>query len=561
METYETKKLEEYTKNARLYIILFKLSLKHIEYRNNRQEKNLSRLSQKLQVAKSYEEKLEIKNKILSALKKLNTHKKYIASSSIRDEIRNLIKGQEIELDYVGYSKNASKISEDPVSAAEFYSREYVECYRMIRILKKQLEEQDQVKKVKEEKRKNSKKEDKKPELFSSSELTVSKKQEQAIKNIQKLILESATRDNIYYGLTIDQERELREAFPSYTSYRDTRIIRDAIEMNQIYARNEKINPITKKNVAGKTPNIDEMLNLAIDCHNSLVFSLLHSEGFGSDIKTKISSLKLMGTLNMGRCLELYKRCYENFQIYYKKLSPEEKDKISEAIKKKIAYTKLFNIFSDSPRIITVNDLKRTANKTVADDIKRWSVITEENHMTYERNLNSATRLMTLEELVNLYKSISCEIKAYHNYNEAEDQREKEHQRKTLQLLQICFIEIIRGRLNYATRIDDPTLSDEEKKVELRKIEIQRAGICNDYFNEVPLFELRYIKYREIPKNETKIKGEVVEEADMAEERFYGLSKVKQTIARTNGSYAKLKRIREQEKVTQEDVEQIKRLF
>ena len=303
------------------------------------------------------------------------------------------------------------------------------------------------------------------------------------------------------------------------------------------------------------------MMTLAIDCHNSLVFSLLHIDGFGMDDMTKRNSLKLMGTLNMSRSLELYRKCYENFMVYYKKLSQEEKDQVSETIKNNSEYTRLFNIISASPRIITVNDLKRTVNKTVADDIKRWSVINEENYITYERNLSAATRLMTLEELVSLYKEISCEIKAYHSYNDQDKDREKEHQRKTLQLLQECFINQIHSRLNYHTEIDNPNLTEQEKERELRKIEIQRAGICNDYFNEIPLFELRYIKYKDIPKEETKTKGELIEESKRAEERFFGMNKVNQTIARTTGAYAKLKRIKAKEQVTQQDVEAVKRLF
>lgn len=582
-KTYEERQIEKQRKEARKNIILLKIALNHIKYKNNRQQKNITHLYEVLSTAKTYAEKQKIKGKLTNALNNME-HSGFISSYDLEKEITKKFEEQRIELEYGKAYEIAYKISKNPIEAAKNYAYLYINCYSMIESCQKQIEESA---KHKAEDRKEpytsapeytstsprypyqestyeKRTTEKKPDLYASKHLSEDEKQKQATEAILTIVEKSTQETYIYYGLTYEQKRELREAYPGVFRYETADAISRAVEMNQIATRMETGNPFSRKGSFAMNSPCDDIISLAIDCYESQVFELLHNNGFGNDYKSQINFSNLMHKLQMGKGIEVYTKAYNKIMKHYQGLSSEEKQSFMSNLDttqgKK--YKEIFFINEKYPRIVTPEEVKNAVNRRIVKEIEKWRMINSSNYHEYYSALNKATRLMSVEELVPLYKKLKNKVMDSYSYAQNDEERRifEQNRQETLKYLQDCFTSVMRNKIGFKSDLTD-AMTEEEKKAELRKIEIQKIAICTDYLKEKPLFSVYYANPSLVKEGEAKTKGDFTTAIQQAQERFYGMGKLKQTIAKATGAYAKLRRLAAKEQVTEQDIEAVKHLF
>ena len=591
IKEYNERKIATTKTKAIKYYILFKVAVESIQYKNNRQKKNLENLAIKLSRASSYEEKLSVYRKINKALNSIEMEKAS-SLSAITDIIEKRFSINRIESDYMARSDYAMKIYSDPVGMARQYASSNISCYQEIEEYQKEIETarkeaQKITKQAEPEKSPYEYTETptyrgrptstpsytstystrERTQIPSSEPKISSYDQNQAIDDIMSLIEKSANDHTIPDGLTYTQQEALREAFNNSNSYYSSRAISQAVSMNQISQRITDKKIIFKDSQFKTSKSIEDLINLAVTCYNVQVFDLLNSNGFGNDndIDTKINSRKLMSKLNTKNALVVYTKAYNNFLKYYKSLSPDYKDKVDNIIKNSVSerYKEIFNLRDNYERIITPDELKAAINRKVKEEIMNWQMINDYNYSHYYSNLKSATRLMSVEDVVELYKNIKYQFNRYNAIRDTENnERIIEQRNKSLTQLQRCFTEIIRDKIGYQTSFVGENLTDTEKKEILKKIELENASVCIDYLEEKPLFLLNDTILKDIKQGGAKKKGELHEALQEAQQRFYGMNKLQQTIARATGAYAKLRRLQAKTtEITEEDISQARRLF
>lgn len=580
IKKYNEEKIANEKKQAVKHHLLFKIALENIKYKNNRQQKNLENLASKLSAAKTYEEKKNIYHKITKALSQLDSNNltSKQTMSIIRDTIEKRFSINHIDADYLELSNYAMKIYENPIEVAKNESYLNISCYQIIESYQKEIEETKKIKITSEETEKvipeysqydyshSSIKTETTSFPTVAPEVKVSQtSQIDAIEDIMKII-ENNTQGQTYQdGLTYKQREALTNAFGQEFYYFSTGAINDAVRMNQIKERisNQKI--FYKDSQFKTSRTIEDLINLAIDCYEVQTFELLNPKGLGKDIDTQLNFKKLMNKLNAKNALVIYKKAYEKFINTYKILNQSEKEQLENIIKQTInpKYKEIFSIQDSYERIITPEELKEAINKKISEEILNWQMIDIHNYSSYYSNLKYATRLMSTDEIVKLYKNIQKQYLEFSNRPRIKDNENLiAEYKKSLEELQVCFCEVIKDKIGYQTAEITAGISEEEKERIIKKIELDNATVCLDYLEEKPLFLSPDTNIYEIKKGEAKKRGELKTATDAAYQRFYGMNKLQQTLAKATGAYAKLQQLEQKlGNVTEKDISEARHLF
>lgn len=552
------------------FLILFNIAESNIKCKNNRQRKNLDNLYIKLSRAQDIAEKKKIQRKINNALKDIEKSKTF-NSSAIEKEIENRFKRNDIKIEYGEAFTLASRIANDPIDCARGYLESYiinsVELEQLLRrekeLKKPEIKTQNQPRstttystpEVRTTYTTRTSTPEKKPELYSSKYLTDEEKQKEVNENVIKKLEDPKTA---MIGLTYEQKQEIRDAYTGYGTYSFADVVAEAFEMNRLSNKYSNEKGLFKKDQFRSRNSVYELMDLAVACYHSQIQYLLNNDGFGNDIKTQLNSRSLMRKLKMGSSIEIYTQAYNNYIKQYNALPREEQEKIKNAIKAQLSgtYEEIFHINDNNPRLVTPEELKMAINNKIIDSIRKWGPINSQNQVEYYSKLSTATRLMSVDQLVSLYNILKHQ--QYNNnlysQNEEEIRRIQESRNDSLKCLQDCFASLIARKINVNKQQE---MTEEQSKIN----EMNKIAVCKDYFGEEPLFNLYYVKANQVKEGSAKTRGEFTDEIEHARQRFYGMNKLQRTIARVTGAYAKLNRLAQKEEITEKDIEEAKKLF
>ena len=571
----EDKSLEDLVikkkrKDVVKFLILFNIAESNIKCKNNRQRKNLDNLYIKLSRAQDIAEKKKIQRKINNAIKDIEKSKTF-NSSAIEKEIETRFKRNDIKIEYGEAFTLASRIANDPIDCARGYLESYiinsVELDQLLRrekeVKKSEVKQQTQPRStttyptsdVRTIYTTRTSTPEKKPELYSSKYLTDEEKQKEINENIIKKLEDPRTAMT---GLTYEQKQEIRDAYTGYGTYSFADIVAEAFEMNRLSNKYSNDKGLFKKDQFHSRNSVYALMELAVACYHSQIQYLLNNDGFGNDIKTQLNSRSLMRKLKMGNSIEIYTQAYNNYIKQYNALPREEQEKIKNAIKTQLSgtYEEVFHINENNPRLVTPEELKMAINNKIIDSIRKWGPINSRNQVEYYSKLSTATRLMSVDQLVSLYNILKNQ--QYNNnlysQNEEEIKRIQESRNDSLKCLQDCFASLIARKINVNNQQE---MTEEQSKIN----EMNKIAVCKDYFGEEPLFNLYYVKASQVKEGSAKTRGEFTNEIEQARQRFYGMNKLQRTIAKVTGSYAKLNRLAQKEEVTEKDIEEARKLF
>ncbi len=576
MENYDSRISDE-KKKATKAIYLFRLATEHMTYKNNRQEKNIIKLYFQIKATESYEEKLKIKNKLKNAFNGL-PEQELVSPVKLEQIIRRDFKKKNLGSAPEESIMLSVQFAEDLKGTALKYLDEYLSCYWRIKLIEQEQMENQKAPQVQEKpipeqpiatlveqpKSKYNGSQSKEPtHKLYSSKYSPDAQQKEVNESLLKMLQENP---NAYErGLSYDLKEEIREVYEGQFPFVFADIVSNAIEMNQISNEYAQMNKITKKLPSGINPRVNDLMGLALDCYKVTVYRMEHQFGYGTTEDSKKNSNELFRKLHVDNSLALYQQAYDMFMKYYASLSAEEKEAIKEhIIKYGYEYKKVFNIMDEAPRIVTQKDIVNAINKKMGSRVKEefHHLNVENTTLAFDELLRTATQYMTVEEIVELYKEIKRDSKNNNSNEELSGQQreiaEKEQRRK-MEILQSCFIEVIKRKIHF--KVDyDTNMPLEEQNRAVRMMNVQSAMIANDFFNEELIFNPYNITKLEIQPGVAKKKSEFMDEAQKAEERFFGMSKLKQALAGAS-SYKKLTKLIEKQNVTDEDVAFAKRLY
>ena len=602
---YDTEISEE-KKKAEKYIYLFKLAIDQMEFKNNRQQKNINKLYRQLVAMPSYEEKIKISKKLRSAFQSI-AQQDMISSVKLENIMNKDFQSKHIKVEYREKINLALELANDLKGAALKYLGEYINCYWQIKLIEQERLEASKAAKVQAQQKPKTdayrpttttydtptrtttyeyrpkttykseplptfeeqrsrygipQPSEPKPELYSSKYISENEQQKQVNESLAKLI----TEEQPFYqrGLTYEQKKEIRDVYKGLTGYTFAETISSAVEMNQIANEYAAMNKHTKKLPSGLDPRVGDIMKLAIDCYNVTIYEMLHQHGYGKSLDSQLNSKNLFHKLNMYKSLTLYQQTYETFMKYYNSLSEEAKNTIRNQIDSYgYEYKKIFGIPDNYPRIVDTKDIINAINRSMAAKIKEASVrVSRDNNFDFDGLLRVGTQYMTVDEVVQLYKQIKWDLAKRASKN-IEDKREREiydkEYRDKLEILQDSFIHVIKGKIHFTVEYDE-NMSKEQQERATRMMNIQSAMIANDFFGEELLFNPYKIRKEEIKQGAAKKKGEFIQEAEKAEKRFFGMNKFKRALAAAS-SYKKLRDLIEKQNVTDEDIAFAKKLY
>ena len=575
------RRMGEEKKRAAKASYLFRLALEQMTYKNNRQEKNIMKLFFQLTSVPSYEEKVKIKNKIKNAFKGLQDQD-LVSSVKLERIMQSDFRSKNLGKDYREIVKLSIELANDLKASAIKYLDEYITCYWRIKLMEEERVEREKAQKVQSKPKpktdtpvqtKTKYEEPKsrygipqprepKPKLYSSRYMLDDDAQKEMNANLLKKIQE---KDNWYSrGLSYDLKDEVREVYKGRDSYAFADIVSDAIEMNQIANEYKAMNIITKKLPVGLDPRVNDIMKLAINCYNITVYQLQHEFGNGNTTEARLNSRDLLHKLNADNSLTIYQQTYDMFMKYYGSLDEAQRQNIKNHIDQYgYEYKKVFNIPDKLPRIVDTRDIINAVNRTMSARIKEAfaHLDGERNALEFDEILRSSTRYMKVDEIVQLYKQIKFD--SARNYSNVKNQEQREayerEYNKRMEILQDAFIHVIKRKIRFTVEFDINMPKDEQERA-TRMMNIQSAMIANDFFHEELLFNPYNIKNNQVQQGVAKRKSEFMEEAQKAEERFFGMGKLKQALAKSS-SYKKLIELIEKQNVTEEDIAFAKKLY
>ncbi len=584
MENYDLKIGDE-KKRATKAAYLFRLATEHMTYKNNRQEKNIVKLYFQLTSVPSYEEKVKIKHKLTNAFKGL-PDQDLISSVKLERIMQTDFYNKHLGKDHREIVKLSIELANDLKASAIKYLDEYITCYWRIKLLEQERMEQENALKVPSKPKQTNYKptqtetrsttdyeqpisrygipqpREPKPKLYSSRYMLEDEAQKEMNANLLKMLQE---KDNWYNrGLSYELKDEVREVYKGRNAYAFADVVSDAIEMNQIANEYAQMNTTTKKLPVGLDPRVNDIMKLAINCYNVTVYQLKHEFGEGNTTEAHLNSRDLLHKLNADSSLAIYQQTYDMFMKYYGSLDEAQRQNIKNHIDQYgYEYKKVFNIPDNYPRIVDTRDIINAVNRAMSARIKESfaHIDIERSSLEFNDVLRSSTRYMKVDEIVQLYKQIKFDSARDYSTVKNEEQREaleREYKRK-MEILQDAFIQVIKRKIRFNVEYDVNMPKDEQERA-TRMMNVQSAMIANDFFHEELLFNPYNIKNNQVQQGVAKRKSEFMEEAQKAEERFFGMGKLKQALAKSS-SYKKLIELIEKQNVTEEDIAFAKKLY
>ncbi len=576
-DNYYDKKIEEENSKLTKYGKLVDIAFDYLEAKNSHKQKSLESAWEKVRAAKSPKERTSRFNTFLKVLHEDKAFRsRRVSTTEVENKIADRFKYLTKIMDYSMTYDYASEISYKALEVIEQYAREYISAVRQIESLKAQKEEAAK-RKVEDERKEREdleetpsyrtgrstytpsyeepKREDKVNVKVGSEVIyheydSFEEKQKKAIDYLVKKIEESKTHGYMY--LSYDEERMLEKVLGEGKYLTVTDMLESGLSIQAIYNNFKKYNKESKipfKNPS-YTPSLEDLYKVASEITNHLPDELMRPS-YALNPEGKYE-LQLRNLSKMSASLEMYDVMYNIYLTYFNKLKNEEKEKIKD----KFRNNKIFDYYKDKFKIddfeiLSTSKLKIFVNEEVRDKMMQNYLNYLNDNPDNVRAITRACTYMTVQEMVSTYYAIKSKYNTYSTvYPGPDEERQRERHNKNLTDLQLNFALAILNKKN----LGELTTVERNRQLEI---------IVKEDLHEEVKFALGETKetheeVNEVTEEKTEGKTEVAEDGLYhyragdhesktvnravaarynAQHRFFGMSKLQQTMARMSGKW------------------------
>lgn len=584
---YYDEQIKREQKKLNIYARLVDVGMRYLQAKNNRKQNALFGAWTKVKYAKDGRERSARLKTLLKVLNEENSFKSRThTSSEVSKAIRDSFRGTQIELDYTDASKFAYEISYDAKKSIEKYALEYVRSLDNIeRFRRQQAKEASEVKEPKKETNtvsyesytsmtpstyqrdetpvyattSNPRRTDK-DNVMAGGKVVYTKydsfeeREKKAMAYLDEKIEASRKRSFGKFFFTTDEEIMLRKVLGDDKYLGITDLVEEGLAMQdvlyrlQTYERDSKL-PFKKP---GYTPNLNDIVDVALGVYRHLPEELM-MKSYALNPEGRYA-IKLRSKSKMSNSLEIYEKIYAIYLNYYNRLSDEDKLKIKNTFNTNGAYDyykKTFNIVDFE--IISPSKLKLFVNRKVSEKLVESYLDYMDDDIEHYNTLARAVTYMDIGEIASVYASIKAKYEMYFSVMPGKDeQKQVEASMKRKAALQKNFVNVILSKMN----VNGLSLEEKNKKIEY---------IIKEVLHEQPMFELDLVKEPE--ENAQEVVSEKEEERTVkssdgmyhyvagtdhertsnralaarynAQHRFFGMSKLEQTLAKMSGKWAR----------------------
>ncbi len=595
-ESYYDNLIEKEQRKLNVTARLLEVAMGYLIPKNNRKQNNLSNAWTKLKYAKDNKERTARLNtfvKLLNEERAFTT--RLVSSTEVSKELRKRFNGSKFELEPHEYSTYSYEIGSQAKDAVLKYVRDYVDLIRHIEQLRRS---KDQDMKDAQERERQAAREmesqysSRPAETYDSTvyatvpssrireaEHTVKVgdkvvfhdydefevREERAIKYLEDKIATTRARGYGKFFLTTDEEKMLRSVLGDGKYLHVTSLVEDGLALQDVlfrlqqYERDSKF-PFRRSDYR---PNLSDVFDAAISVYRYLPEELmLPTYALDKEGKYEIKLRKMAG---MDKGLETYEKIYAIYLNYFNRLDDEEKNKLKSTFMTNGAYDyykKQFNITEFE--IISPSKLKLFVNRKIKDNMLNNYTTYMDNNVEHYNALTRATSYMSVEDLASLYHAMREKYNTYATvYPGPDEQQQRVAQEERRRNLQENFVNAILRKMN----LGNLSLEEKNKKIEY---------IVKEVLHENLLFEVSVKPLApEVTETHEEVREEVKEETRTvkaddgmyhyrageeeqrttnramaarynAQHRFFGMSKLEQTVARMNGKWAIFKKLWDQ---------------
>lgn len=611
-DNYYDSEIEKEQKNVNVYARLVDIAMNYLEPKNNRKQNNLSGAWLKVKYAKDGKER---NARLATFLKVLREEKafseKNSSSMDISRVIRDRFKNSQFDLEYSEISRYASDISFETKESVAKYARAYVDSLNHIESLRRQKERdakmsQERAKKEEEEALKadySTRPSDSYSTVYATVPTSRTRsyecpsetikvgdeviyhdydefevREQKTIQYIEKKIEKTRERGFGKFFFTTEEEKMIEKVLGEgkYVDYHVSKMLEEGLALQDVLYRLEKYERDAKIPFKKSTyrPNLNDILESALTVLDNLPEELM-SPTYALDNKGKYE-VKLRNLSGMSKGLETYKKIYAIYINYFNKLSDQERENIKATFMNDnyiTRYKKEFNI--KDFEIVTPTRLEYFVNAKVKEKILDNYTPCMDTNIEHFNALTRATTYMSVDDLTSLYHAIKTKYNTYATvYPGPDEEQQRKAQDERRKNLQENFAKAILSKMN----LGNLSLEERNKKLE---------QIVKERLHEDLRFELstKHIEV-ETPVSEP-VQEEVTERTIKSEDgmyhyvaggqkqrttnpamaarynaqhRFFGMSKLEQTIAKMNGKWAAFRKLWDQaatmDKTEQEEVAQ-----
>lgn len=577
----EEKRIQEKIDLARLGMFAALEFVEFKEKNTERAKRNIEVIISKMIAAPDYQGKQNKRSLLVKKLKDERKTTSLVSLSKVMDRVENMVESRyrihwaEAE-SYSASSQHhdalfkiSTSISGNPVDALIEYSSMYTQAIYRREQLKKERSDA-----LKEEAEKNRRRQELHDRTEAQSGPVYTPRYDEPVgysapnQHLDRLISEEEIQKEI------DQKLQHGDEYLDYDLARNIEKKYKNLDQQDYYGDfydSDNIKDIYKFYVVSNKPlyttatmnygKMVELGTLAVE----LVFKDLMN-GY-RDSNTKMA--RFIHQFDPHGTLARYEKARERYLRYYDRLSPKEKEQVDKYAAKFDEYRELFGFQNTSGRAIaSVDDIKRVVNYRVkieyADhgEYNKYYRNNGEFDDTFQRNLEYATKYMSVAELRDLYHAVKYREMENQRYamRGAEDQpRVAEIQQKRYAEIQRAFAEAIRSRLTNSTMTIEEMNDEQAKERFMIRREKDLVAIVHDIFQEEPLFPLYRVKADTVEPGYGNSRVETAETLSTARRKYYGLGKLEQVLATLRLN--KLEELGKKDTLTVEETAKVKKLF
>lgn len=537
-DAYYENQINELERDRKIAALGMNAAIAFIKFKNDR-EKSKVRDRVRSLTTSNLDQVSTVRKRLKKDLDKIkdNTH---VSNFDVEDYLENNESRYQIELDYGERSNIARVISRNPVAALNQYSMDYISAKRRIDQVRK-----DQERDKQEKEKEKTRREYEEPTYEPIRQRPVKEvpfsgiSDEESRRLIQEQIDKEIASKYEFFGFSYDEQKRIRELYPELNHYSDfysVETIEKAININKI-TNKEQI-------------KAEEMMNLGL-----LTIDVVTNDLFQNN---RFTSIDIFNKLGVSNSLNKYKSAYNKYRRYYKSLSPEQRQQIETQISNNKNYSELFGNSIASPELITSRINLRVSNY-ITDNYTQFYNYNQKDF--YSKSIH-ATKYMSIQEIVNLYKRIEYKEQDRRIYATNDEDRitMEKAKRDYLAQLQSDFARIILSRLEtHNKQVDYNKMTPEEQERYLKEENIKLAAIINDLFKEQALSpSLQKIGVVE-GKGENLV--DTYEAKEQAKTQVFGLSKIKKAFAKVTGKWSKYLMLMDKDELSKSEQEEIKGMF
>ena len=590
-DTYYERQKQKYEKQRAIAALAMSVCVEYIDFKK---EKTRTKVRDKIKKLQSAElaKMWKAKNALEDSIK--NTNEVILSTRDVQSTIEAKLNSYRVTLEYKERSSLARNIANNPEAALREYASSYVYARENAAELEKQREED--IKKKAEELREKERQriEAEKARLERELQREERRKEreqqrleEERLRFEKEVLFKTTLDDRPYRDQTIKTSTPvINDPFYAETEEESKRLAKERIDKKTkdgyTYA---DITTEERKSIKKLYPELDfektgnnyyrvETLNKGMEIDyianmkDIYVADIMNIGILTLDVVTKellegsrVGEPELFAKIGIRNSLEKYKIAYNKYMNYYRNLDSIEKDKISKQIEDNNRYVMNFGKL-----IITPEGLKSVINHKVTEYIinNYRNFYNYQNGDIYTKTMN-ATKYMTIEEIVSLYKGIENDLENQDNFGQTDEEREaiEEGKIERIREYQEAFALVIETHLEKNKKPVDMNKLSVEEQIRMTEEETKKlAAIINDILREKPLSP----RLREILETHNlEGKGTALLEAHNAKEeakgRLFGMSKVKKAFAQISGKWARYLMLMEKEDLNDKEKEELNGMF